>query len=59
MDCFELGSDVGGNWRYGNDNGLSSAYDSLHINTSRQLMEYAAFPMPADLPDYQPQRFGG
>ena len=56
VDCFELGSDVGGNWRYGNDNGLSSAYDSLHINTSRQLMEYAAFPMPADLPDYPSHR---
>jgi thioredoxin reductase len=52
FDCFELGSEVGGNWRYGNDNGLSSAYRSLHINTSRQLMEYASFPMPDSLPDY-------
>jgi thioredoxin reductase len=52
VDVFELGSAVGGNWRYDNDNGLSSAYRSLHINTSRQLMEYAAYPMPEDLPDY-------
>jgi dimethylaniline monooxygenase (N-oxide forming) len=52
FDCFELGSEVGGNWRYGNDNGMSSAYRSLHINTSRQLMEYAAYPMPDHLPDY-------
>ena len=52
FDCFEIGSQVGGNWRYDNDNGMSSAYRSLHINTSRQLMEYQAFPMPADLPDY-------
>jgi dimethylaniline monooxygenase (N-oxide forming) len=52
LDCFELGSQVGGNWRYENDNGLSSAYRSLHINTSRQLMEYRTFPMPDDLPDY-------
>jgi dimethylaniline monooxygenase (N-oxide forming) len=52
FDCFEVGSEVGGNWRYGNDNGMSSAYRSLHINTSRQLMEYAAYPMPDDLPDY-------
>ena len=52
FDCFELGSGVGGNWRYENDNGLSSAYRSLHINTSRQLMEYRAYPMPDDLPDY-------
>jgi dimethylaniline monooxygenase (N-oxide forming) len=52
VDCFEMGSDVGGNWRYDNDNGVSSAYRSLHINTSRAAMEYAAYPMPADLPDY-------
>jgi dimethylaniline monooxygenase (N-oxide forming) len=52
VDVYEIGSGVGGNWRYGNDNGLSSAYRSLHINTSRQLMEYAAYPMPDDLPDY-------
>ena len=52
VDVYEMGSGVGGNWRFGNDNGLSSAYRSLHINTSRQLMEYAAYPMPEDLPDY-------
>src|SRR5690349_7312478 len=52
FDCFEVGSEVGGNWRYDNDNQMSSAYQSLHINTSRQLMEYVAYPMPADLPDY-------
>jgi dimethylaniline monooxygenase (N-oxide forming) len=52
VDCFEVGSQVGGNWRYRNDNGMSSAYRSLHINTSRRMMEYAAFPMPEDLPDY-------
>lgn len=56
FDCFELGSQVGGNWRYGNDNQLSSAYESLHINTSRQLMEYAAYPMPDHLPDYPSHR---
>jgi hypothetical protein len=52
FDCFEVGSRLGGNWRYQNDNGMSSAYRSLHINTSRQLMEYRTFPMPDDLPDY-------
>lgn len=55
-DCFEAGSDVGGNWRFGNDNEMSSAYESLHINTSRQLMEYAAYPMPESLPDYPNHR---
>jgi dimethylaniline monooxygenase (N-oxide forming) len=52
FDCFEMGSSVGGNWRYDNDNGVSSAYRSLHINTSRTAMEYAAFPMSDTLPDY-------
>ena len=52
FDCFEIGSGVGGNWRYDNDNGVSSAYRSLHINTSRAAMEYAAYPMPATYPDY-------
>ena len=45
------GSEVGGNWRYLNDNGMSSAYKSLHINTSRQIMEYKAFPMSRRVPD--------
>jgi dimethylaniline monooxygenase (N-oxide forming) len=52
FDCFEKGSNVGGLWRYGNDSGLSSAYSSLYINTSRKVMEYKAYPMPADYPDY-------
>ena len=51
-DCFEKGSMIGGNWRYENDNGQSSAYRSLHINSSRKLMSYRAFPMPEDYPDY-------
>ena len=52
FDCFEKGSEVGGNWRYMNDNEMSSAYRSLHINTSRGLMAYKTFPMPDDYPDY-------
>ena len=46
------GSGVGGNWRYDNDNGMSSAYRSLFINTSRRMMEYASYPMPSAYPDY-------
>jgi len=52
FDCFEAGSEVGGNWRYDNDNGMSSAYRSLHAKSSRQGMQYAAFPIPDDYPDY-------
>jgi thioredoxin reductase len=52
FDCFEKGSAVGGNWRFENDNGMSSAYRSLHINTSRGLMAYKTFPMPEHYPHY-------
>jgi dimethylaniline monooxygenase (N-oxide forming) len=48
--CFEKGSKIGGNWRYNNDNGLSSAYRSLHINTNRDVMAYSDYPMSRDLP---------
>jgi dimethylaniline monooxygenase (N-oxide forming) len=52
FDCYEAGSEVGGNWRYLNDNGMSSSYKSLHINTSREIMEYKSFPMRHDYPTY-------
>jgi cation diffusion facilitator CzcD-associated flavoprotein CzcO len=51
-DVFEKGSQIGGNWRYENDNGMSSAYRSLHINTSRRVMAYKTLPMPDHYPDY-------
>jgi dimethylaniline monooxygenase (N-oxide forming) len=52
FDCFEKSDRVGGNWVYGNRNGMSAAYRSLHINTSRDRMEFADFPMPKSLPDF-------
>ncbi|MCE7082338.1 SRPBCC family protein [Streptomyces sp. ST2-7A] len=52
FDCYEAGSRVGGNWRYLNDNGMSSGYRSLHINTSKKLSEYRSYPMPKDYPPY-------
>jgi cation diffusion facilitator CzcD-associated flavoprotein CzcO len=52
FDCFEKSDRVGGNWVFGNRNGMSSAYRSLHINTSRERMEYSDFPMPRDYPDF-------
>ena len=50
FDCFEMGSQLGGNWRYNNDNGRSAAYDSLTIDTSKDRMQYSDFPMPKDYP---------
>src|SRR6476469_4461658 len=52
FECFEKSDKVGGNWVFGNKNKMSSAYRSLHINTSRDRMEYADFPMPHDYPDF-------
>ena len=52
FDCFEKGSDIGGMWRYENDNGLSSCYASLHIDTSRPNLGYSDFPIDPDMPDF-------
>ena len=52
FDCFEKSDRVGGNWVYKNRNGMSAAYRSLHINTSRERMEFADFPMPKSYPDF-------
>lgn len=52
IEGFEIGSDIGGMWRYENDNGLSSAYRSLHIDTSRGNLGYADHPIPATYPDF-------
>src|SRR3954454_12389328 len=52
FECFEKSDRVGGNWVFGNTNGMSSAYRSLHINTSRERMEYSDFPMPKSYPDF-------
>ncbi len=52
VTCFEQGSDVGGLWRYENDNCLSGAYASLRTNASRRRMQYPSFPMPVAYGDY-------
>jgi dimethylaniline monooxygenase (N-oxide forming) len=52
VDCFEKSDRVGGNWVFANKNGMSSAYRSLHTNTSRERMAYSDFPMPREYPDF-------
>jgi len=49
---FERGSDIGGMWRYQNDSGTSSAYQSLHIDSSKQSLAYPDFTLPDAFPDY-------
>jgi dimethylaniline monooxygenase (N-oxide forming) len=56
FECLEKGSGLGGMWRYENDSGTSSAYRSLHIDSSRQSISFPDFPVPSDLPDYLSHR---
>jgi cation diffusion facilitator CzcD-associated flavoprotein CzcO len=51
-DCFEASSTLGGNWVFKNPNGMSSAYRSLHIDTSKKKLEFPDFPMPAEYPTF-------
>jgi cation diffusion facilitator CzcD-associated flavoprotein CzcO len=52
FDCLEESDRPGGLWVFENANGKSAAYRSLSINTSRDRMQYADFPMPRDYPHY-------
>ncbi|RLE13776.1 MAG: NAD(P)/FAD-dependent oxidoreductase [Actinobacteria bacterium] len=52
FDAFEMGSDIGGNWRYDNDSGRSPAYASLHIDTSKGRFAYGDLDMPREWPVY-------
>jgi dimethylaniline monooxygenase (N-oxide forming) len=52
FDCLEKSDRVGGNWVFGNKNGMSAAYRELFINTSRPRMEYSDYPMPEAYPDF-------
>ena len=40
VTVFEIGSQIGGMWCYENDNKLSSAYRTLHINTSLDVTRF-------------------
>lgn len=50
--CFESSDRIGGNWAFGNPNGHSSAYRSLHIDTSKDRLSFRDFPMPEAYPDF-------
>jgi dimethylaniline monooxygenase (N-oxide forming) len=52
FDCIEKSDQVGGNWVFGNRNGMSAAYRDLFINVSRERMAYADYPMPTSYPDF-------
>jgi thioredoxin reductase len=50
--CFETSDRIGGNWAFGNPNGHSSAYRSLHIDTSKERLSFKDFPMDRSYPDF-------
>jgi cation diffusion facilitator CzcD-associated flavoprotein CzcO len=50
--CFEASDDIGGNWYFQNPNGRSSAYRSLHIDTSKNAISFQDFPMDERYPDF-------
>src|SRR3982751_1824204 len=52
VTIFEMGSHIGGLGVYDNDNGRSSAYRSLHINSEARVSSFRDFPFPPDEPFY-------
>lgn len=50
--CFEASDEVGGNWYFRNPNGRSSAYRSLHIDTSKTSVSFKDFGMDQRYPDF-------
>lgn len=44
VTIFEAGSKIGGLWCYENDNGESSAYATLHINTPKSITSFSDMP---------------
>ncbi|KAF3691142.1 Dimethylaniline monooxygenase [N-oxide-forming] 5 [Channa argus] len=52
--CFESSDDIGGLWKFKEtpEPQRSSIYRSLMANTSKEMMCFSDFPMPADYPNY-------
>ncbi|MET9609564.1 NAD(P)-binding domain-containing protein [Streptomyces sp. NPDC006512] len=50
--CLEKAPDVGGIWRRPGAGEPGPGYESLHLNTAKQLTGYSGFPMPPELPLY-------
>ncbi len=56
VTVYEAGSHVGGLWVYGNDNGLSVAYNSLHINSEPRVTAFEGHPFPPGTPLFPSHR---
>ncbi|CAK6974866.1 flavin-containing monooxygenase 5-like isoform X3 [Scomber scombrus] len=51
--CFESSHDIGGLWRYKEqpEPGRANIYQSVVINSSKEMMSFSDFPPPAELPN--------
>jgi cation diffusion facilitator CzcD-associated flavoprotein CzcO len=56
VTLFEIGSQVGGMWVYRNDNGRSSAYKTLHINTAKHLTSFEDYEFDDEVPPFPNHR---
>ena len=56
VTVYEKGSFVGGLWVYDNDNGLSVAYESLHINSETRVTAFRDYPFPPGTPVFPSHR---
>ncbi|XP_040216072.1 dimethylaniline monooxygenase [N-oxide-forming] 2-like isoform X2 [Rana temporaria] len=56
--CFEKSCDIGGLWRFTDEveDKRASIYSSLVTNVSKETMCFSDFPMPADFPNFLPNR---
>jgi len=52
VTVYEMGSFVGGLWKYNNDNGRSQAYRHLAIITPREKTKFEGFDFPKDAPRF-------
>ncbi|XP_028817664.1 dimethylaniline monooxygenase [N-oxide-forming] 5-like [Denticeps clupeoides] len=52
--CFESSDDIGGLWRYKEnpESDRASIYHSVIINTSKEMMCYSDYPIPARFPNF-------
>ncbi|MDH3701716.1 MAG: NAD(P)-binding domain-containing protein [Alphaproteobacteria bacterium] len=56
VTIFEIGTQIGGLWCYQNDNGRSSCYRTLHINTSKGVTHFHDFDFAPDVQAFPDHR---
>ncbi|MEL6340167.1 MAG: monooxygenase, partial [Myxococcota bacterium] len=53
---FDKSVGVGGNWRFDDDTGHSSVFETTHLISSKTLSEYEDFPFTQDVAEYPSHR---